>query len=152
MSYVLWQMVNVHGCWTHMRERKRIGDDDDASLWPRRRLQQIELAIMCLSSCLAGSSDRANERKKRFGWSSGLAFYVRTRLRLSLLTLGDSVKKNRNAATNSFSILFRHRFLFYSKYICACADRVHQLALNDDESFLVLFFSILCMVFMFNDK
>jgi hypothetical protein len=30
--------------------------------------------------------------------------------------------------------------------MCACADRVHQLALNDDERFLVLFFPILCMV------
>jgi hypothetical protein len=71
MSCVLWQMVNVHGCWTHIRERKRIGDDDDASLWPRRRRQQIELAIMCLSSCLAreskGASERANERKSSVG-------------------------------------------------------------------------------------
>jgi len=44
-------------------------------------------------------------------------------------------------------ILFCPRFLFYSKYIRACADRVHQLALNDDERFLVLFFPVLCMVF-----
>jgi hypothetical protein len=109
MSYVLWQMVNVHGRWTHMRERKRIGDDDDASLWPNRRRQQIELAIMCLSSCLA----RTNERKKGLGWSSGLASYARIRLRRLLSMLDDSVKKNKNATCNSFTILFHHRFSFF---------------------------------------
>jgi hypothetical protein len=31
-------------------------------------------------------------------------------------------------------------------------DRVHQLALNDDDRFLVLFFPTLCMVFAFNGK
>jgi hypothetical protein len=115
MSYVLWQMVDVHGRWTRMRERKRIGDDDDASLWPRRRRQQIELAIMCLSSCLA----RASERKKGFSWSSGLALYARTRLRLSLSTPDNNVKKNKNATTNSFSPSFS--FLF-EVYTCMCGQ------------------------------
>jgi len=114
MSYVLWQMVNVHGRWTHIRERKKIGDDDDASLWPGRRRQQIELAIMCLSSCLARESKRAsewtNERKKGFSWSSGLTLYARTRLHLSLSTPDDSVKKSKNAATNSFSSSFSFFF------------------------------------------
>jgi hypothetical protein len=43
------------------KKRKRTGDVDDASLWPRQ--QQIELAIMCLSGWLSGLNDERRARK-----------------------------------------------------------------------------------------
>lgn len=91
-------------------------------------------------------SEPTNERKKGFSWSSGLALYTRTRLRLSLVTLADSVKKNKKCS-NQFFFTIVFFFFFYSKYTCACADRVHQLALNDDERSLVLLFP--CSLYRF---
>ena len=48
------------------RERKRTGDDSDASV--QRRRQQIVLAIMCLSGCLAWiKGEQANEWEHSIG-------------------------------------------------------------------------------------
>ena len=53
--------------------------------------------------------------------------------------LGDSVGKNENAtqAILSSSSLVRHPVL-RSPILFICTDRVHQLALNDDDHSLVL--------------
>ena len=149
MSYVLWQMVNVHERWTHTRERKRIGDDDDASLWPSQRRQQIELAIMCLSSCLA----QANERKGSVGQVVSRSIPEQDYVFPSL-SLDDRVREEWECDMQFF---FHHRFSFLLELcVRACADRVHQLALNDDERFRILFFSsrrmILCSTTSKNER
>jgi hypothetical protein len=116
-------MVNVHEQWVHVKEKKS-----------RRRWWRVSLTASAanwisdyVSVWLSGLNERraskkASEWTRTFGWSSGLALYARTRLRLSHSTLAESIKKNKNAATNFFSFLIRHRFLFYYKciyiYIC----------------------------------
>jgi hypothetical protein len=113
ISYVLQQMVNVHEQWVDVKEKEN-----------RRRWWRVSLTASAanwisdyVSVWLSGLNERraskkANEWTRAFGWSSGLALYARTRLRLSHSTLAESTTKNKNAATNFF--LFSYVIVFFS--------------------------------------
>ena len=85
-------------------ERERTGDDSDASV--QRRRQQIVLAIMCLSGCLAWiKGEQAKEWERSIGQvvSRSLCPNKITSAR-SMFT--ESTEKNKNAATNFFPLSF----------------------------------------------
>ncbi len=132
MSYVPWQLVNVHGQWIHVKKKEK----ESQRRW--RRVSLTASAANWISDYVSvwlsdlnkkRASKQVSERTSAFGWSSGLAFYARARLRLPHSTLVEITKENKNAATKLlfFSFLIRHRFLFYFKcaYMYMYADRVH---------------------------